>query len=336
MPGALTDVAWEDWSAATRLAVREARRRVDPSAPLHLVGYSTGGALAVQYALDALGDRTLTRPDRIVLISPMIGVTTLARFAGLFGLPAVLPAFAKAAWLSVVPEFNPFKYNSFPINGARQSSRLARALQQQIAGGARENRLGDLPPVLTFQSVVDFTVSTRAIVAALYVHLPANGSELVLFDLNRSATFGPFLRPRADAVLTGLLPDPPRPFRTAVITNASPERREVVEHVTEAGATAARSRALGSVVPLGRVFALPYRPAVSHQRWPVWPGARSGRALRRAPGGHGRAGRARHPDRESGLADASVVEPVLPVPARTGRGRPGSPPPGQRGTGRRP
>jgi alpha-beta hydrolase superfamily lysophospholipase len=249
VPGALTDVAWEDWSAATRLAVREARRRVGPSAPVHLVGYSTGGALALQYALDALGDQTLARPQRIVLISPMIGVTPLARFAGLFGLPALLPAFAKAAWLSVVPEFNPFKYNSFPVNGARQSSRLARALQDQIARGARENRLGDLPPVLTFQSVVDFTVSTRAIVSALYVHLPANGSELVLFDLNRSATFGPFLRPQADAVLTGLLPDPPRPFRTTVIANASPARREVVEHVTEAGATAVQSRELGLSYP---------------------------------------------------------------------------------------
>ena len=222
VPGALTDVTWEDWSAATRLAVREARRRVGPSVPLHLVGYSNGGALAMKYALDAIGDRTLMRPDRIVLISPMIGVTRLARFAGLFGLPAIFPAFAKAAWLSVVPEFNPFKYNSFPINGARQSSRLARALQQQIAGYSRESRLVDVPPVLTFQSVVDFTVSTRAIVSALYAHLPANGSELVLFDLNRSAKFGPLLRPSADTVLASLLPDPPRRFRTTIITNVSP------------------------------------------------------------------------------------------------------------------
>ena len=51
----------------------------------------------------------------------MIGLTSFARFAGLAGLPAVLPAFAKAAWLAVLPEFNPFKYNSFPINGARQA-----------------------------------------------------------------------------------------------------------------------------------------------------------------------------------------------------------------------
>jgi alpha-beta hydrolase superfamily lysophospholipase len=92
VPAGLTDVAWEDWAEATRLAVREARRRIGPSKPLHLVGFSNGGALAMKYALDALGDKALTRPDRIVLISPMIGITAFARFAGFFGWPAVFPA----------------------------------------------------------------------------------------------------------------------------------------------------------------------------------------------------------------------------------------------------
>jgi alpha-beta hydrolase superfamily lysophospholipase len=119
VPSGLSDVEWEDWLAATRLAVREARLRIGPSKPLHLVGFSNGGALAMRYALDALEDPQLTRPDRLVLISPMIGITAFARFAGLAGLPAFLPHFAKASWLSILPEFNPFKYNSFPVNGAR-------------------------------------------------------------------------------------------------------------------------------------------------------------------------------------------------------------------------
>src|SRR5262245_55046655 len=157
VPAALTDVKWEDWSAATRLAVREARRRAGPAKPLHLVGFSNGGALALKYALDAIGNPQLARPDRLVLVSPMIGITRFARFAGLAGLPAVLPPFAKAAWLSNVPEFNPFKYNSFPINGARQSYRLTRVLQQQVARYDRDGALNRLPPILTFQSIVDFT-----------------------------------------------------------------------------------------------------------------------------------------------------------------------------------
>ena len=92
-----------------------------------------------------------------------------------------------------MPEFNPFKFNSFPVNGARQSSLVARALQQQIAQPCRDGRMGELAPILTFQSVVDFTVSTRAIVNALYLNLPANGSELVLFDINRNTKIGPLL-----------------------------------------------------------------------------------------------------------------------------------------------
>lgn len=250
VPAGLTDIDWEDWLAATRLAVREAKRRTGQGLPLHLVGFSNGGALAMMYALDALDDDQLTRPNRIVLISPMIGVTAFARFAGLAGLPAILPTFAKAAWLSVLPEFNPFKYNSFPINGARQSHLLTDALQRKIAARASDGGLAGLPPIITFQSVMDFTVSTRAIVSALYAHLPSNGSELVLFDVNRNTKFGPLLSSASDTILTRILPEPPRRFRTTIITNASPESADVVERVVEAGADTERIRDLGLSYPI--------------------------------------------------------------------------------------
>jgi alpha-beta hydrolase superfamily lysophospholipase len=255
VPAGLTDVEWQDWAAATRLAVREARRRIAPSAPLHLVGFSNGGALALQYALDAIGDPQLAQPDRIVLISPMIGITRFARFAGLASLPAALPAFAKAAWLGVVPEFNPFKYNSFPVNGAVQSYRLTQVLQQQIAQYSRTGQLAALPPIITFQSVMDFTVSTSAIVTALYDRLPANGSELVLFDVNRTVKFGALLRPSADTALARLLPRRARNYRTTVITNAVndagvPTGAEV-ERMIDAGGTGERDRALGLSFPVG-------------------------------------------------------------------------------------
>lgn len=235
VPAALTDIKWEDWLAATRLAVREARRRIGPTKPLHLVGFSNGGALALKYTLDAIENNELSRPDKIILISPMIGITRFARFAGIAGLPAILPAFAKAAWLSVLPEFNPFKYNSFPINGARQSYRLTMALQQEIIRLANNGLLAQLPPVLTFQSVMDFTVSTRDIISAFYAKLPANGSELVLFDLNRAAKFGLLLRRSSGMALARYLNEPPRQFRTTAITNISPSSGQVAEHITEAG-----------------------------------------------------------------------------------------------------
>ena len=249
VPAGLSDVRWEDWSASTRLAVREARRLVPAPAPLHLVGFSNGGALAVKYALDAIEDPKLTRADRLVLFTPMIGITRFARFAGLAGLPALLPPFANAAWLSNLPEFNPFKYNSFPVNAARQAHGLTVAIQRQTARYAREGRLAELPPILTFQSVADFTVSARAIVSGLYAHLPSNGSELVLFDLNQAAKLGPLLRSPDESRLARILPPPPRRYRTTVVTNASPASLEVVARTTEAGGVDEQSRPLGVSYP---------------------------------------------------------------------------------------
>jgi alpha-beta hydrolase superfamily lysophospholipase len=249
VPGALTEVEWEDWAAATRLAVREARRRVGGDRPLHLVGYSNGGALATQYALMALEDESLARPDRLVLISPMIGITRFARFAGLAGLPALLPAFAKAAWIGLTPEFNPFKYNSFPVNAARQSQRLTDALQRQIARLAARGGLAAMPPVLTFQSVVDTTTSTSAVLSALYAQLPANGSEIVLFDVNRTVKFGPLLRASAEAALAQILPEGPRPYRATIVTNADAQGSDSLERRIEAGGAGERTRRLGLRYP---------------------------------------------------------------------------------------
>jgi alpha-beta hydrolase superfamily lysophospholipase len=202
----------------------------------------------------------------MVLISPMIGINSFARFAGLAGLPALLPSFAKAAWLGIVPEFNPFKYNSFPVNGARQAYRLTVALQQQIDRLANAGRLKELAPILTFQSAMDFTVSTRAVVTALYNRLPANGHELVLFDLNRNTKLGPLLRATFAAATERMVPDAPRNFRLTLISNTRDDP-EAVERITEAGETREVERRMGLIYPrdvfsLSHV-ALPFPPSDS-------------------------------------------------------------------------
>lgn len=267
VPAALTDAGWEDWLAATHLAVREARRRVPAPLPLHIVGFSNGGALALMYAMEALDDPALARPDRLILISPMIGITQFARFAGLAGLPAILPAFAKAAWLSIVPEFNPFKYNSFPVNAARQSYELTRVLQDSISRRQKQGTLAQLPPILTFHSVLDFTVSTRAVVNALYGQLPLNGSDLVLFDLNRATKLGPLFRRGVEWSLSGSLPSEQRNYRLTIVTNASPESSDMVERISEAGDTRVTERPIDMRYPreiysLSHV-ALPFPPTDS-------------------------------------------------------------------------
>lgn len=216
VPGGLAAAHMDDWLAATRLAARAARA-LAPDGPLDIVGYSNGAALGLVYALDALEDPALTRPDRIVLLSPMIGVTFFARFAGIAGWPAFLPAFDRAAWFDLVPEYNPFKYNSFPVQGGRQSWALTEALRNRLDAAARGGRLRELPPILSFQSVADSTVSARAVLTRLYDRLPANGSALVLYDVNRAATLAPMLRPAALGLADGLMPRGPKSYATTLI-----------------------------------------------------------------------------------------------------------------------
>ena len=115
-PSGLVSAEWQDWMSVVRLAARHVRATTGAGKPFVLVGYSNGGALAVKYAQDVLEGSGLPRPDRIVLMSPMIGVTPFAGFARVASLLHLIPFFEKNAWLDVVPEYNPYKYNSFPAN----------------------------------------------------------------------------------------------------------------------------------------------------------------------------------------------------------------------------
>ncbi|MCC7038729.1 MAG: hypothetical protein IT516_00290 [Burkholderiales bacterium] len=223
-----------------------------------------GGALATLYALDALADPKLAPPQAVVLISPMIGVTRFARFAGVAGWPALFPAFAKAAWLGIEPEYNPFKYNSFPVQAARESYALTRDVQRAVEAAQASGRLDRIAPILTFQSVVDFTVSTPAIVRALYDALPANGSEIVIYDVNRNANFDSLLRASAQSALTDLFAAPPRRYTTVVIANAPNGSSDAVARTVLAGARDETTTALASGFPPA-VFslshiALPFPP----------------------------------------------------------------------------
>ena len=94
-------------------------------------------------------------------------------------------------------------------------------------------------------------MSTRAIISALYAHLPENGSELVLFDINRTAKFGPLLRLTADTALARLVPNGPQRYRITVITNANDKDGYVIERVTEAGSSEEKTRPLGLSYPPG-------------------------------------------------------------------------------------
>jgi alpha-beta hydrolase superfamily lysophospholipase len=249
VPAGLTDVAWEDWLAAVRLGARHLRATIGANKPLVLVGYSNGGALVLKYALDVLEGSGEPQADRIVLLSPMVGVAPFAWLTRVISMLGPLPAFEKARWLDVYPEYNPYKYNSFAANAGLQTWRLTTTLQAQIARTAKTDLASRLPPMLTFHSLVDATVSTPAVVEALYDVIADERSELVLFDINRSSGLVPFLR-RSDATLLTRLTDAfPRRYRRTLVTNVDPLSLEVAERSIAPGATSIAGRPLGLAWP---------------------------------------------------------------------------------------
>jgi alpha-beta hydrolase superfamily lysophospholipase len=258
VPGGLVDATWEDWMAAVRMGARHVRDQIGADRPLVLVGYSNGGALITKYALDALEDRSLPNPAKLIMLSPMIGVSPAARFASSISLLG--PVIPKARWIDIVPEYNPFKYNSFPANAGAQTYLLTRALNRQLLDAERAGRLKDIAPVLAFQSVVDTTVSAPAVVHDLFDHLPPGRSELVAFDLNRQAGVDLFTRP--EAVLPKLIGGQPRGYAVTLITNSRPDTQEVSAMSVAAGASEITTEPLGlswpdSIYSLSHV-ALPF------------------------------------------------------------------------------
>jgi len=251
VPAGLLDVRWQDWRAVVPIAMRELRARVGPDRPLHILGYSNGGALALDYALDALDadPADLPPPRQLVLVSPMIGLRPfagLSRWLPLFG---GISYFEKSRWLDILPEYNPFKYNSFPVNGAVQSYLLTTRLQARLLALAASGRNRQLPPILGFQSVLDDTVSSHAVVHDLFEKLPANGSALVLLDINRANLLGPLFTTSAAHALDILHDGRPQTYRVDVIGNADPHTLGVAERRYDAGSERAIERALPLAFP---------------------------------------------------------------------------------------
>lgn len=191
VPGALTESTWRDWAAAVRVGARHVRARAGRDTPLHIVGYSNGGALAVDYALDVLEGARLPRPDRLVLVSPMIGVTRAAGFARVLGLLGVFPYFETSRWFDVMPEYIPFKYVSFPVNAAVQTAALTEEIRAKMTRAVKKGAIRSLPPILTFVSLVDATVRTDSTVRDLYDRLGENGSERIVAAGSEEAAIRP-------------------------------------------------------------------------------------------------------------------------------------------------
>lgn len=227
-PSALATVTWEDWAAAVRLAARHLERRAGPAVPRIIVGYSTGAALGVEYALAALQGEPLPGISGLVLLSPAIGVSPAAAFAVWQGRAARIPGLEKLAWTDIAPEYDPYKYNSFTANAGDQVYRLTQRIRTRFAALAQPAGVAGVPRVLAFQSIADATVSTPAVVDALFAKLAPERHALVVFDLNRHAEAQPLFDPAALRVAVNLFAGPPLPFDLTVVGNEGEHTEAVV------------------------------------------------------------------------------------------------------------
>ncbi|MEA3277306.1 MAG: hypothetical protein U9Q81_18905 [Pseudomonadota bacterium] len=186
--------------------------------------------MALEVALDAVEGGDAPVPASLVLISPANRVHGAGALAGFKDSMAVLPGLGRLAYLSVMNEFDPYKYNSFATNAGAQVHAITRNVDRRIRALARDPAAAEkLPPILVLKSTVDSTVTTEAVVDNLLMRLPVGRNELVLFDINRNATIKSSLLVSDPGPLTNrLLADESLPFAVTFVTNANPHSTSVV------------------------------------------------------------------------------------------------------------
>lgn len=262
-PSGLVNTTWEDMAAAVTLSMAHLKKTVGDR-PIYIVGYSNGSALALNYALTALVDETLPAVAGMVMISPEIAVTpaaALARWQAWLGDLLGLP---KLQWNDLTPEYDPFKYGSFAVNAGEQSHRITSENKALIARRAAEGKLRRMPPILSFQSIVDATVIASAVITDLFDRLPGGGHELVLYDLNRLDINISLMDTRSADTMASLLGGSAHPYGIRLITNSSPSSRDVVMKRTPPGGGPASVEPLEAAWPSGVYslshVALPFPP----------------------------------------------------------------------------
>ncbi len=116
-PGDLLEVRWQEWTKVLAYGADCLAAEVDE---LYLAGFSAGAALSVFHA--AQDDRVCG----LFLYSPAFEIASRARWANLHRLYSWLVP--QEAWLSVLPDLDLYKYESFCKNAAAQMYALTQAL----------------------------------------------------------------------------------------------------------------------------------------------------------------------------------------------------------------
>lgn len=124
------------------------------------------------------------------------------------------------------------------MNAGDQVYRLTAEIGKHLSRLDDEDRLEAFPPLLAFQSTVDATVSTPALIEGLFAKLPGDRHELVLFDLNRTGRIESFLAKDPGDHLKELIRSSQKPFSLTVFHNRNEHELAVeIRHFSRTDST---------------------------------------------------------------------------------------------------
>ena len=165
IPGDLLAVDFDHWRATVSYGVEQM-----PVAHLYVAGYSTGAALALDYYLNNPNQKV----RGFILLSPALGINN--KLIGLVDIIGPLNGlFPQLKWWKLRDDVDVFKYESFPVNAAKQVSDLIQRVQQKAAVQTLN------VPMLMVLSEDDSTVDPKAAVD-FFDQYAMQGSQLILYQ----------------------------------------------------------------------------------------------------------------------------------------------------------
>jgi alpha-beta hydrolase superfamily lysophospholipase len=252
IPSGLRHIRHRDMTAAVSIGMSHLGKQLNGK-PVHVIGYSNGAPLAIEFTLDALEGKGTPVPASLVLISPALGIHPAAGMARFLDNLSFLPGLDSWSYTEIESEFDPFKYNSFATNAADVVYSLTRSVARRVKKRASTGPDIVLPPVLVFKSTVDATVSTDAVIDNLLNYLQPDRHELVLFDINRHAAVTSQMLIEDPAPFTNrVLNTTDKPFSVTLVTNENEHSIQVVsEYFAPFSSEPTRTRMLGTAWPSG-------------------------------------------------------------------------------------
>lgn len=246
LPSGLTGIIWPDLASAVTLATKHMKQKLKGK-PLYVIGFSTGAALALNHELENIAVDIAPDYQAMIMLSPAIGLAPIAAMAKWQASLGQVLGQDKLRWNSIQTEYDPFKYQSFAVNAGDVVYQLSMRNQQLLkALPAKKKR--QLPTMLSFQSVVDDTVSTAAVLEHLYLQLPYRAAEttlkrheLVIFDVNRSQGYSQWMV--SDPLLT-LMP---------LLASQINDPQLTVKQASEFELTLIESRPQGQALTAGQI-----------------------------------------------------------------------------------